>query len=243
MTEHGLELRSEAQRLLAQALDERTGSLDERDAIARRALALEASAFNWLEDSEWEEAVHSELHGMGVKVLTRFPTGCRLDWTGEAYEHRCPIPLAHLRWGFSPALRVGKQACLICGEDASECPHLPGELYPVTARRDDHGRCTVCLESACDHEAGIEYMTLMRTEITQILAGDHLAIVPRPRQPDARLSTIPASAEWVAEALGPDFSAGDEVVCVMCRAPCTGLERMLSDPRMHGRELPAQRFF
>jgi hypothetical protein len=227
-------------RLFAQALDAATGTSADRDAIARRALGVEASAFDWLEDSEWEEAVHSELHTMGRTVNERFPEGCHLDWNGAGYEHRCPIPLAHLRWGFSPSLRTGKKVCIICQGDASECPHLPGQRYPVTAGRDDRGRCNICLETACEHQQGVEYMMPMRVEITEILAGDHLAVVPRPVQVDTRLGRIPFSVREATDALGPGFTAGTEVLCLMCRAPCTGLQRMPSDPRLHGRVLPPQ---
>jgi len=242
-SERGLQLRSEAQELFVKALDDTGAPVEERQVFARKALALETSAFNWLEDSDWEDATHAELHAMGKRVHELFPDGCHLEWTGERYEHRCPVRIVHKRFGFSPSFRVGKQICRICGEDASECPHLRDRLYPVTGGRDDEGCCRVCHERTCRHEDSVEYMTRMTVKITEIVEVDHLAIVSRPRQPDARLLGIPVSTENLAEALGPDFSPGIEVHCSLCEFACTGFDRMESDPRLQGKVLPPQRVF
>jgi len=241
--ERGLHLRSEARELFATAMGEAAGTDEEREVLARKALSVGTSAFNWLEDSEWEEAAHDELHAMGRRVHELFPAGCHLDWTGERYEHRCPVRLAHKRFGFSPSMRVGKKLCMICGDDVSECPHLPGRMYSVLASRDDEGECSICHRTDCDHQVGAEYMARMSVRITEIVALDHLAIVPRPVQVDNRLSAIPVSNEGLAEALGPEFHPGIELYCSRCELACTGLDRMESDPRLHGRGLPTQRRF
>jgi hypothetical protein len=215
----------------------------ERDARARQALSREASAFNWLEDSAWEEATHHELHRMGTTVHELFPDGCHLEWTDARYEHRCPVRIVHKRFGFSPSLRVRKKLCMICDGDASECPHLPNRLYPVVACRDDDGRCRICRESSCDHQPGIEYMTRMTVQITEIVAADEVSIVPRPVQPDARLIGVPIDTASLVAALGQDFTPGMEVHCSMCELPCDGVDRMPGDPRLEGEVLPAQKGF
>jgi hypothetical protein len=241
--ERGLQLRSDAQASFRAAMDAANPSVDDREASARQALTLEASALNWLEDSQWEEAIHDELHMMGRLTHARFPAGCHLEWTGGKYEHRCPVRIAHKRFGFSPSFRVAKKVCLICGGDASECPHLPSRLYPVVASRDDNDECTICRQSGCEHEAGIEYMTRMTVEVREVLAMDHIAIVPRPVQPVARLTGIPVDTASLVEVLGAEFRPGMEVHCSLCELPCDGFDRMDSDPRLHGRELPPQRAF
>lgn len=58
---------------------------------------------------------------MGRYMREHLPKGYRLHWTGDRYEHRCPVAIVHKRFGFSPALREGHKICSLCGEDVSEC--------------------------------------------------------------------------------------------------------------------------
>ncbi|MDE0805861.1 MAG: hypothetical protein OSA99_21365, partial [Acidimicrobiales bacterium] len=155
--EHGSELRRQARRQFGQGVM-LTGVDDEEaeDAI-RQALSTAASAYNWLEGTEHEEAAHADLHRYGHYARQYFPGGCELGWTGRSYEHRCPVAVAHKRIGFSIGF-TGKRFCSVCGEDLSECEHVPGQFYDVEGGPNSEGRCRVCLAEACNtHVPGLTY--------------------------------------------------------------------------------------
>lgn len=201
--------------------------------LARDSLRLVSSAFNWLEDTELEDSVHEEIHMMGRSVRERFPDGCILAWTGAQYEHRCPVALSHKRFGFSPGMVVGKRVCSICGEDASECEHLRDRDYSVVGGPGPSGRCPVCLQDSCDHSPSETYTVTPASIITEIIRVDHIAIVSRPVQPDARLSAVPIDQASIVEALPPEFNYGlDTVYCSQCLGQCHGFDRMPGDPRL-----------
>lgn len=209
----------------------------EGDHLARKALSLQFSAFNWLEDTDREEDAHRELHEMGRSTRTRFPDGCVLTWNGSSYEHRCPVRLCHKRFGFSPGMTVGKRICSICGDDISECPHLGDQLYTVRGGPGASGYCPVCAmqvgDRACDHSSNETFEVEPVSIITEIDRLEEISLVPRPQQPDARLTAIPVDGEALKDALGLVFSYGiDTVTCSACFNPCSGFDRMPGDPRL-----------
>jgi hypothetical protein len=205
--------------------------------LAREALSLQFSAFNWLEDSHREEDVHQELHEMGRSTRERFPGGCVLVWTGTSYEHRCPVALCHKRFGFSPGMIVGQRICSICGADISECPHLGDQLYTVAGGPNASGYCPVCVRQVgvpvCDHSPTDTFEVEPVSIITEIIRLEEISLVSRPIQPDARLTAIPVDGQTLKAAMGPRFQYGiDTVSCSRCLNPCSGFDRMPGDPRL-----------
>lgn len=55
--------------------------------------------------------------------------GCPLIETATAFHTKCPIAIKELvgRWYVSPTLEYSALVCSVCGKDALECTHLPGE--------------------------------------------------------------------------------------------------------------------
>src|SRR5207247_1710113 len=110
---HGLELLAKARRLFLRAQRE---SGPKGDQTARLALRTGYAALNWLEDTEHEERAHALLHEAGEWTRRTYPRTCSLTWTGTQYEHRCPVALAHLRFGLSVGMVVKAKRCVLCGE-------------------------------------------------------------------------------------------------------------------------------
>jgi hypothetical protein len=194
---------------------------------------LEYSAFNWLEDTHFEEDVHAELHKMGRSVRERFPEGCGLIWVGNRYEHRCPVALCHTRFGFSVGMIVSERRCSICGDDPSECSHRENVLYEVPGGPGPGGSCPVCLKDSCEHSSHQTYPVRRFVHIDKIEAINEVSIVSRPRSPDARLLGIPVDRDVLEEALGQEFQYGqDTVQCSQCLLECQGFSRLPGDPKM-----------
>jgi tetratricopeptide (TPR) repeat protein len=55
--------------------------------------------------------------------------GCPLVETATAFHTKCPIAIRELagKWYVSPTLEYDALVCSVCGKDALECTHLPGE--------------------------------------------------------------------------------------------------------------------
>ncbi len=236
--EHGLEIREKARKTFAQSLanDDR----HEGERLGRQALEVIHSAFNWLEDSKYEEDVHAELHEMGRSVRERFPEGCTLFWTEHGYEHRCPVALCHKRIGFSPAMIIRRWTCSICGDDVSECDHLGDHIYVVPGGPGQSGYCPVCIQESCDHSATQSFKVRPTAIITEVERLDEISVVHRPAQPDARLTAIPVDRDRLEAALGPEFRYGAHTVyCSQCLEPCPGFDRLPGDPQLNAGRRPS----
>jgi len=201
------------------------------ETVARESLARLQSALNWLEDTTFEADAHDELHRAGADVQARFPAGCRLTWTGSAYEQRCPVAISHKRFGFSPGMLVGRRTCSLCGQDASECEHLRNRTYPVVGGLGPAGVCRICLKKDCAHTSADTAMVRPVTFLEEITL-EEISLVSRPRQPDVRLLAVPIDGKKLRQALGSDFQYGvDTVQCSQCLQPCAGFDRLQGDPR------------
>jgi hypothetical protein len=224
-TEIGQERFARARRAYGQAVVWTELAPDQAEERGREALRLCASALNWLEDTEHEDRVHEELESMGRYMREHLPKGCRLHWTGDRYEHRCPVAIAHKRFGFSPALREGRRICSICGEDVSECEHLPDSKYPAPGGVGPSGYCPVCIRKDCsDHSPDATFVVYPVSIVEEIIGIDHVAVVRRPKQPDARLTAIPIDTKRLRKTLGPNFQPGMELNCDRCLLPCQGFD-------------------
>lgn len=191
----------------------------------RKALDIAALASYWLEGSGDFDTVHADLHRMGKFARENFPEDCQLHWDGKTYEHRCPVALAHKRFGFSVGLIVSKKTCSLCGQDSSECDHLPEHLYRVRGGSNGSptGRCRVCAEEECTHDPAITFLTTPISVVEEIEALEEVSIVPNPKIPGARMAAIPVSTESLQSILGPDFRPSDRVQCSECLGECKGL--------------------
>lgn len=231
--ERGRELLQSANTLFNESSDP---ALDPAQAerLARSALAEQVSAYNWLEDTGLENAVHDDLHSMGRDVRLRFPGGCTLTWSVGRYEHRCPVEIVHKRFGFSPTLIAGEKLCTICGTDISECEHMPGQIYAVHGGIvAGTGRCAICMEEQCEHDADTVYEARAGAFVTKIAEVEEISLVSRPKQPDARLVAVPIDGEVLREYLGEGFQYGkDTVDCSQCLSPCEGFTRLAGDPKL-----------
>jgi hypothetical protein len=121
----------------AMAVDSPDRDAAERE--ARCALQLYARSLDWAEGTPSEDDAHHAMDAAGKWVRTTF--GCRLNREGTTYTETCPVSLAHNRIGFS----IGGSAtriCSLCGEDLSECEHLPGTAYIVPYGGSALSRCS-----------------------------------------------------------------------------------------------------
>jgi hypothetical protein len=55
--------------------------------------------------------------------------GCPMIETATAFHTKCPIAIKELvgKWYVSPTLEYDALACSVCGKDALECTHIPGD--------------------------------------------------------------------------------------------------------------------
>ncbi len=201
---------------------------EEAEKKGREALALGASAFYWLDGTELGEVAHQELHVMGRFVRESF--GCELHFTGSSYEQRCPVAIAHKRFGLSIGF-TGNRNCSICGQDVSECEHVLGREYQVPGGIGPSGRCRVCMSPDCnEHSSDQIYPTRAGTVLTEGTLHE-VSIVPKPAHPDARLTAIPIDSVELVEYLGPKFRIGMPVICSQCLGNCPGFTELPSHER------------
>ncbi len=222
--EKGLALLAQAQRQFAQAQRARS------EPMTRAALAVGFDAFNWLEDTRYQERAHRFLHKSGAWTRRAFPRGCALVWANGGYEHRCPVALAHLRVGLSAGMIVRIKRCTFCGQDASECPHMTDREYLVPGGPGPLGRCRACGEEVCHHKPSRRYWA-RPSRIVEPAEIREVSLVSRPVQPTNRLIGQPIDGARLQAVLGPAFRYGvDAVSCSECLQPCQGFQRMAEDP-------------
>ncbi len=189
---------------------------------ARSALAAYRGSLDWAEDTDLEEEAHRALDDAGRWVRETF--GCFLDRSGRTYNQTCPVELAHNRVGLSIGGQAASRVCSLCGEDVSECEHLPGTAYVVPGGSEDLGWCRVCCEEECDHLPTEHYRASVVSKISEMEFVE-VSLVSKPAHPEARIGMIPVPvADLVAE-LGDDFEPGMEVSCDRCLTRCEGLMR------------------
>jgi hypothetical protein len=197
-------------------------SLERAETDARKALALFARSLDWAEDTdeeEEEEEAHRLMDEAGAWVRRTF--GCHLARSGTEYHQRCPVALAHNRIGMSiggTAVRI----CSLCGEDFSECEHMPGTAYMVPGGNSGLGWCKVCLQESCDHRSTQRYRVSV-IAIIKHMDVQEISLIPKPAHPEARVLEMSIPISDLREVLGDEFIPGSEVSCDRCLLPCGGL--------------------
>lgn len=198
----------------------------------REALALARSAYDWLEDTPYDDLSHDLVHELGKEARENFPSGCKIKWNGSNYERWCPADLVHIRLGFSPGVIIHSMECSVCGSDPSECEHIRWKLYTVTGGPNKADRCPVCAETMCNHSPDQKYQVMAGRIITKAEL-DEISLVTRPKQPEARIQICPVPEETIRNALGPKFRYGEDMVdCSMCLLACPGFSRFRGDPKI-----------
>jgi hypothetical protein len=197
------------------------------ESVARRMLGVAASAFWNAEDTELESSTHSEMDSYGAWVRRTF--GCHLAYDSGTYYQRCPVAIAHKRIGMSVGFTVRRRICSICSEDWSDCIHSPNELYDVPGGPNQEGYCRVCgIEDCTKHRPEQTYRMPPIAIVTEVEQLNEISLVPKPAQPDARLTSLPVDTESLRAALGASFSPGMPVSCDRCLGPCGGIEEFPS---------------
>lgn len=218
------ERRDEARRLHAAARRKLRGARPDRtrsEGLARRALERYARSLDWSEDSDMEDEAHRLLDRAGKWVRLTF--GCHLAWDGTGYRQECPVSLAHNRIGLSVG-GPARRKCSLCGQDVSECEHLPGFAYVVPGGTEELGWCRICLAKACVHTPeDVERVSMI--SIIYDMDLEEVSIVAKPAHPEARLTSISVSTEELGAALGEAFVPGAKVSCDRCVGACAGLEK------------------
>lgn len=206
---------------------------------ARRAIAAAVTAFWWAEDSELEAAQHDLMHEIGRWTRQHF--GCSVHFDGERYAQRCPLDIAHKRMGFSVGY-TAKPVCSICGDDVSECPHLPQKLYWVRGGSGPSGYCPVCMgEGGCRHDPDRLYPATP-TRIVKELQIREVSLVSRPAGVTTRLTELPIDTTKLVHALGPEFEVGMPVSCDLClKGDCWGFDEFPHDAAERSKVMLDQR--
>ena len=202
------------------------------EARLREALRLAAGAFDWLEDTGLEDEAHDFIHEAGREARERFPDGCRLVLEDSDYWQECPASLVHTRLGLSPGIVLRVGMCSICGHDPSACEHRPGQVVSVRGGPGPSGYCPICLEMECAHSPDELYRATPGIIWTDADLRE-ISLVPQPRDPDARVTSVELSADALQKVFGPAFRHGrDHAPCFECTLPCGGLHRFEGDPQL-----------
>jgi hypothetical protein len=194
------------------------------DASARQALDRAARAFWWAEDTPMEDEQHRLMHKIGR--WTRRNLGCELDFVGSGYQLRCPIAIAHKRFGFSIGF-TARRICSVYGQDLSECEHVRHRLYWVRGMRRSDGTCRVCMKESCRHRADRLYPAHVVSIVRNVTKMREVSLVRRPVNPEARLTELPVipTADF-AKKFGPEFKPGMPVSCDRCLGECDGFDEL-----------------
>jgi hypothetical protein len=223
----GDRLMRQARALLRKSKHAKGRQRAERD--ARNALAAYRASLDWAEDSEREDEAHQMLDEAGLWVRRTF--GCHLERNGNAYRQTCPVALGHNRIGLSVGGRASRRVCSLCGDDVSECEHLPGTAYLVPGGSVDLGWCRVCCEADCDHAPTQTYRAPL-VSIIREMDLQEVSVVTKPAHPEARIHAVTVPLSDLRAALGQGFAPGTNVSCDRCLSPCEGLIRHENIP--HG---------
>ncbi len=200
---------------------------DRAEKEARKAIDSIVRAFWWAEGSEIEEAQHELMHRIGR--WTRKTFNCYLGFDDkDGYYRRCPLDIAHIRVGMSIGF-IADRLCSLCRNDLSECIHLPGRAYWVRGGSQATGTCQVCLEKSCRHRSDRLYCA-QAISIVESGTVREVSLVPRPANPEARLTRIGIPSTDLAEVLGASFVRGMAVSCDKCLGECPGFSDFQDEP-------------
>jgi hypothetical protein len=204
----------------AATLDQQT--LDAIEPHIRRSEAASVAALNYLEDHPLAETAHRAIHR--AAFLRRGLFGCPIVLRDDGeYWTNCSINMSHLRAGMSAEL-VSEFECSICGRLVEDCDHFPGEVYDNVAAKEANGRCTICKATGCEHEVGKSYPVVAQA-MARNMAAEGVAIVARPRYPQARMveQSLDLGAYGEDEEI-QEVAREGRLHCDGCLGPCKGFK-------------------
>lgn len=187
------------------------------ESSARRSLGRAVDAFNFLEDTELAEPAH--VHAHKVAALAGGIFGCGIKYRQGTYWDTCPVSLMHSRLGMSVGF-TSTRVCSLCGEDLDLCEHLLDVLYEVQVHRSSEGICNACGRLGCSHSDGEMALSYPRPVMGDAQI-DEVSLVPRPRDPLARITEVEIDPQLLARSLGAEPS-GRSIRCFRCLRPCGG---------------------
>ncbi len=240
------------QRRILDSLNSRAGGLylgsdwEQAEKQARAALQGCVNAFNWLEDLLWDipedgyidvdtyrglvennplltlgrlvEEAHAWAHRTGELVGGIF--GCHMNNKNNQWEDNCILSLMHVRLGNSAGM-TANSVCNACGISCWECDHEPGEMAAVTATRDENV-CNIChAPSDCGHLEGASYDVRVQPVIKELDLHE-VSLVPRPRDPLARITGRSVDDNELRDFFGFIPSPDARLLCHQCMFPCEG---------------------
>lgn len=218
--------------------------LDDIEALLRSGLGSAADAYNFFDDVRYDlggstmiqeegrevglvddllDESHRLTHVLGDIVGGLF--GCEIVLDGDGWFDHCVTSLLHVRYGNSMGF-TARHECTVCQQDFSTCNHLREATYLVTVTHDDNGECSVCGEHHCPHPHGTVLQVTARSVMTDIKLHE-VSLVPRPRDPLARITAREIDIGDLTALLGESPSSKHRVLDHGCMYQChgfTGLE-------------------
>lgn len=177
------------------SLIEKRPTADDLATLVEIAKTLRSIMDHTEEGSLFDEA-HRLLDTVGQLLHEHFPKShCSLNYEDGVYHQTCPVDLAHRRFGFSVGFTTKSAECSICGLDPQLCDHVRGFEY-------DGQKC---------------YRRIIELDLHEV------SLVDRPKDPNARICTIPVPIKDLKRALGDSFQPGARVACNKCQHGCMGL--------------------
>lgn len=207
-----------------------SGARKKAETRARESLGLFRKALDYSEDTREFDATHIAMDEMGFWVRANF--GCRIELKESQYQRTCPVDLAHIRVGFSPAWIIESSFCSICGEDSESCQHISGRTYDRVECTKTEGRCNICGTGAeCEHQVGKLYDSVPRFRIIASISEIRdVSFVSRPVEPQARLQAVGVPIQSLRHKFGKGWEPGSPLYCHRCVANCEGVVEFPDGP-------------
>jgi hypothetical protein len=193
-----------------------SAALTELKPHVRAAESSAVTAFNYLEDHPKREDAHRAIHRAGF--IRGGLLGCPIVRDEEKFWTDCAVNISHIRLGASVGM-TSDFSCSVCGLTVEDCDHVMGSTYSLMMTRAD-GRCSVCFNQECIHEAGRTYEIVANPiAVNAILA--EVSMVRRPRYPGARIDRMTMNIEQ-DDAIY-QMALDGHVHCDICVGACNGM--------------------
>lgn len=208
-------------RQLGERLREMEVGHEESPGETAARLALERAVAANLDLAETGKArwAHLQMHRIGEYVSGLY--GCWHEYDDGVWFEICPVRLAHIPLGSSPGF-TARRLCSICGDDVSECEHMPGRSYPLVASPDASGTCNLCRKASCEHEAGTVYATFQHAVLADATLLE-TSLTSTPREPLARITAVELDPQPP-----PPTDQAARNRCLSCMLPCPNRDVFLS---------------
>jgi hypothetical protein len=217
--------------------------LDAIEQCSRAGLRAAADGYNFLEDASWDlpaatglvsddgidfgslrdalRRSHALVHVLGDTVGGLF--GCELAYDDGEWFDECVTSLLHVRYGNSMGF-TARHVCTVCDGDFAAYGHERDRTYAVKAARRADGTCTACGGTDCQHRPG-DTMEVRATSVMSDITLHEVSLVPRPRDPLARITARQIDKGELEAFLGGGVDGGTRVLGHDCMHQCEGFRR------------------